>query len=170
MKTPFQILTAVFSLFSLAACNPGELEFGYAFNPVGVLHRALVDLKENQYDGDWILLFNSKLTCEYTSEEVVSHLKKTLGNTDLPSKAVSIQSMTKVAEGKTIKGYQEVMGKILSGERYRIVVQRDATQKPILDIMMSCFTEYSSGQKHQYCFMTDIQNLVKSTPRVPVCE
>ncbi len=161
---------AILTVFSLSSCKPGELEFGYSMNPVGVLHRALTDLKENNFDGDWILLFNSKLVCEYTSEEVIAHLKKTLGNTDLPSKAVSIQSLTKVAEGKTIKGYREVMGKVLSGERYHAVIQREATHKPIFDIMMSCFTEYSSGQEHQYCFITDLVNLEKPTPRIPVCE
>jgi hypothetical protein len=171
MKSKFlAIFAAIFATVSFSACDPGTAEYGYAYNPKGVLYKVFTDLQNNDFSDDWMILFSGKMTCYYTSHAGISKLKKTIGNMDTALDRFTLEQPVLVQTGKNIKGYQDVMGTIIKGERYQARVIRNSDHKVFFTAMISCFKENSGGADHQYCMITDLKNHILGNPVVPVCE
>jgi hypothetical protein len=163
-------LLALVSSTALTACDPGMVEYGYVYNPKGILYKMFVDLKNNEFNDDWIMLFSGKMTCYYNSDAGIAKLKKTIGNPDTALDRFTLEQPVLVETGKNIKGYENTIGKIEKGERYRARVIRNSDGSAVITTMISCFHEYSGGANHHYCMITDLKNHVHGDPVVPVCE
>lgn len=171
MKFKLMVLfAAVSSALLLTACDPGLTEYGYAYNPKGVLYKMFEGLKNNDYSNDWLVLFNGKMTCYYNSEAGIAKLKKTIGNMDTALARFSLEQPKLMETGKNIKGSRDVIGMIQSGERYQARIIDRTQNKVAFTAMISCFKEYSGGANHQYCMITDLKNHIHGNPDVPVCE
>lgn len=171
MKTKILlVLTAMIGSAVLSACDPGTMEYGYAYNPKGVLYKVFKVLKDGDVNDEWLILFSGKATCVYNSEEGIANLKKTIGNVDTALERFSLEQPVLVETGKKIKGFHDVMGTIIKGERYRARMTRKADGAPVFTAMISCFQENSDGSDHHYCAITDLHNHVNGNPVVPVCE
>ncbi len=164
------VLSLITGMFLSGCVAPGIDEFGYLHNPRGILYMAFESLKDNQYGDRWDGLFTGKMYCYYTSQQGISRLKKTVGDLNSPTNALEVSSLELIQMGKTIKGYQDVMGSILEGKRYQAVVVQSTSKKKVFTISMSCFKEYSGGEKHHYCMITDLENHILGNPILPVCD
>lgn len=163
----FALFSALIASFSLSACDPGTLEYGYVYNPKGILYMLLTNLEENVNSEHWLMLFSGKMTCYYNSEAGVAKLKKTIGNPDTAAERFTLEQPELVETGKNIKGYENAIGRIEKGERYRARVIRNSDHKTVFTTMISCFHESSGAH---YCMITDLKNHVHGDPVVPVCE
>ena len=166
----FFICSLILTSITITACDPGTVEYGYTYNPKGVLYKMFQDLKNDEYNDDWIILFSGKMVCYYNSDQVIAKLKKTIGNMETALDRFTLEQPVLVQTGTNIKGYQDAIGRIEKGERYKARVIRNSDRKTVFTAMISCFKEYSGGSSHQYCMITDLENHVLGNPKVPVCE
>lgn len=144
-----------FSLF-LTACDPGVWEYGYLYNPKGVLYRLYEALRTNDANGDWGILFEGKMTCVYSSEEGIRSLRRTLGDLNTLQERLSALEPERLSK--------------LPGEQYRVRVLRKSNGSPVLTFRIRCTHETSNGSTAHFCSIADVQNHVLGNPRVEVCE
>lgn len=168
MKSKFLALFSILSSTAfLGACDPGTLEYGYVYNPKGILYMLLTNLEENTRSEHWSMLFSGKMTCYYHSDEGIAKLKKTIGNPDTAADRFTLEQPVLVETGKKIKGYENTIGAIEKGERYRARVIRNSDQKIAFTAMISCFHEVEGAH---YCMITDLKNHIHGDPVIPICE
>lgn len=140
----------------LSACDPGLWEYGYLYNPKGVLYRLYEALRTNDANGDWGILFEGKMTCVYSSEEGVDSLKRALGNLE------TVRDRFKALEPERLLN--------LPGEQYRVRVLQAATGAPALTFRIRCTHEKSNGSTAHFCSIADLKNHITGTPKIEVCE
>lgn len=140
----------------LTACDPGMWEYGYAYNPKGILYRLYESLRTNDANGDWGILFEGKMTCVYSSEEGIRSLKRTLGDLDTLRERFTALEPERLSK--------------LPGEQYRVRVLLNANGAPALTFRIRCTHETSNGSTAHFCSIADVQNHVLGNPQVEVCE
>jgi hypothetical protein len=154
-KLPLIAMTLVGS-FLLSGCDPGLWEYGYLYNPKGVIYRLYEALRTNDSHDDWGILFDGKMTCVYSSEEGVESLKRALGNLETVADRFSALEPERLTN--------------LPGEQYRLRVLQRANGAPALTFRIRCTHEKSNGSTAHFCQITDLKNHITGTPKIEVCE
>ncbi len=151
-----RIAATLLSSLVLSACDPGLWEYGYLYNPKGVLFRLYEALRTNDAHGDLGILFEGKMTCVYSSEEGIESLKKALGNLE------TVRERFIALEPERLTN--------LPGEEYRVRVLRASSGSPALTFRIRCTHEKSNGSTAHFCQITDLKNHITGTPKISVCE
>jgi hypothetical protein len=144
------------SLTLLSACDPGLWEYGYLYNPKGVLYRLYEALRTDDANGDLGILFEGKMTCVYSSEEGLGSLKRALGNLE------TVQERFTALEPERLTN--------APGEQYRVRVIQNRNGAPALTFRIRCVQERSNGSTAHFCSITDLKNHITGTPKIDVCE
>lgn len=84
------IAVTLLSSLVLSACDPGLWEYGYLYNPKGVLFRLYEALRTNDAHGDLGILFEGKMTCVYSSPS--ASVAGTKNQTARPHTSVRLQT------------------------------------------------------------------------------
>ena len=154
-KMPSIAMVLVVSFLG-SACDPGLWEYGYLYNPKGVLYRLYEALRTDDANGDFGILFEGKMTCIYSSEEGIESLKRALGNLE------TVRDRFTALEPERLEK--------APGEQYRVRVIRNSGGAPALTFRIRCVHEKTNGSTAHYCSITDLKNHITGTPKIEVCE
>lgn len=146
MKKLFSILSLA---FLVTACDPGEAQYGYYWNPKNIMKIAAEGVMEDNLDKFFEVLSDEAL-CTYGREDGMYHLRKSL----LP-----YQNELKTTEPYLFKNGKSGNNRY---EYYAVKIQAESKGMDLYKAVIKCEIV---NEKQFFCSISKLQSLIGKDPK-----